>query len=75
LSGKWRIKVDPQLCQASHMCVGIAPAVFEPGPGGVTRPRQDVVDSDDDVLDAAECCPVSAITITELETGRLLSPQ
>ena len=35
----------------------------------------DVVGEDLSIADAANCCPVQAISVTEVATGRLIAPE
>jgi ferredoxin len=67
---RYRIEVDRAVCQGTGLCVGVAPEHFALDDSFVSRPVHDVVDADDDLLDAAECCPVEAITLTDVDTGR-----
>ncbi|MFJ1544966.1 ferredoxin [Streptomyces sp. NPDC088246] len=60
----WNVRVDPQLCQASGMCAGVAPEVFALD-GEHARVRADGIEPDERVLDAADICPAQAITVHE----------
>jgi ferredoxin len=69
-----RIQVDHGLCQGSGLCAGIAPEYFELGSDYKSRPRLEVVDAGVDLVrDAAECCPLEAITLTDADTGEPVS--
>ena len=71
---RYRIQVDHGLCQGSGLCAGIAPEHFELGSDYKSRPRHEVVDADTDtVRDAAECCPLEAITLIDADTGEPVS--
>lgn len=59
------VDVDENLCVGSATCVGLAPAHFRMGPDGVAEPITSPTTDDDDLREAAECCPVQAIRITE----------
>lgn len=70
-----RIWVDHDKCVGSTMCVLTSPSVFAldencqsivVDPAGDTRER---------VVEAAEQCPMSAITVHEAETERRLFPK
>lgn len=69
-----RIEVDHGLCVGNAMCVATAPGVFAHN----ERRQSTVVDAGGDpaarVLEAAASCPVSAIRVTDAETGRTLFP-
>jgi ferredoxin len=64
----WRVQVDADQCVGSGLCVGIAPAHFDLVDGR-SRPPAAPVDAEDGLLDAAECCPMEAIAITDASTG------
>jgi len=70
VTAQYRIKVDHTVCQGSGLCAGIAPDNFKIGDDYKSRPVLEIVDANDDVRDAAECCPLEAITLTDLETGQ-----
>lgn len=63
---RWQIRLDTELCIGSGLCLGIAPEHFEAGPGHRTVLRTAVAAPDEALVDAAACCPVEAITVTEL---------
>jgi ferredoxin len=46
-----------------------------PGNSARVRPGAPGSDPDDLLLDAADSCPVLAITVTERTTGRVLGPR
>jgi ferredoxin len=56
------------------MCVTVAARHFELR-GGFSEPLADEIEPDDDVIDAAENCPVEAIRVTAVEDGRLIAPE
>jgi ferredoxin len=68
------IEVDRVLCFGFGDCVDSAPGVFELD----DENKSVVVDPDaqdrDDILLAAQDCPVDAIFITDAETGETLFP-
>ncbi|MET7423228.1 ferredoxin [Dactylosporangium sp. NPDC005555] len=67
----WRITVD-HTCIGSGSCAGIAPDRFElDDVQGRAHPvRQDVAPDDEAVLDAMASCPMEAISVVDLATGR-----
>ncbi|MCP2260144.1 ferredoxin [Streptoalloteichus tenebrarius] len=71
---RWLVEVDRDVCIGSGMCAGSAPAFFELVDGR-SRPLHGEVDADDEVLGAAESCPVEAILVREVGTGRQLAPE
>ena len=56
-----------ETCTGCGLCPQICPAVFELGPDGLARTKMAEIppDLDDDVREAADSCPVSAIEIEE----------
>ena len=74
MAGKLKVTVDHDLCVGNAMCPHLAPKTFS-----LNDDRQSqVIDPDGDtrenVLEAAEACPVSAITVLDAETGEQLFP-
>lgn len=71
---RWLIEVDAAACTGSGLCVGCAPEHFALGEDHRSRALQREVDADAAVSDAAECCPMEAISVVSLTTGRRLFP-
>ena len=74
MAPKLRITVDHNICVGNAMCETFAPKVFV-----LNDDRQsEVADAEGDtvanILEAAENCPVSAITVVDEETGETLFP-
>lgn len=74
MARKLRLSVDHDVCVGNAMCTTIAPDVFQ-----LNDDRQSSVvnaegDSEETILEAAENCPVSAITVEDAETGEQLFP-
>jgi ferredoxin len=65
---RWRLVVDAQRCIGSGMCAGTAPDHFRLA-GSVSTPLNELTEPDDAVLDAAEQCPVEAITVLDSVTN------
>jgi len=58
------VEANRRVCVGSGMCVAIAPGAFELGEDRKVQVRNPLVDTElDDLLDADDGCPVSAITI------------
>jgi ferredoxin len=72
-TGRWRLSVDPHLCVCSGSCTAIAPHRFEMTDEG-SRPTAELLDPDDDVVEAAETCPTGAITVADAEDGSIVAP-
>jgi ferredoxin len=69
-----RITVDHNKCVGSTTCINTAQATFaldESGKSSVVNPQGD---SEAIILEAAESCPVGAITVEDVETGERLFP-
>ncbi|WOI58906.1 ferredoxin [Streptomyces fradiae] len=72
-AGAWRIEVDRLGCAGTGLCLGTAHGRMRLD-GGRARPVDEVIDPDEAVLDAAETCPMEAITVRDAETGQVLAP-
>jgi ferredoxin len=70
----YSIEVDGASCIGAGMCVGTAPEHFDLR-GGESRPVEPVVvEAPDDLLDAADSCPVQAFTVRD-GRGRVVAPE
>jgi ferredoxin len=56
------------------MCVSVAERFFELRDGYAT-PVEPETDPDEDVVEAAESCPLEAIKVHAVADGRLIAPQ
>ncbi|MEV4121636.1 ferredoxin [Micromonospora sp. NPDC049645] len=74
MSATWRIGVDSRRCIGTSICAGTAPEHFHLV-GGLSVPLADVVAPAEVVLDAADSCPVEAITVRDATDDRLIAPQ
>jgi ferredoxin len=63
---RYRIEIDRSICSGFGACEELAPHLFEIGGDGVAVMRADVTD-DPNVLEAADACPMGAITVFEVE--------
>jgi ferredoxin len=60
----WKVDVDAGACIASGMCAGMAPKWFVlNGPHATVVAGE--VNPDEILLDAADSCPATAITVTD----------
>jgi ferredoxin len=74
--GAWHLDVDRDLCIGSGMCVALVPGRFAlPGSTAELLPGAADGGPEATLLDAADSCPVLAITVTERATGRVLGPR
>ncbi len=74
MTRRLRITVDRDKCVGSTLCTQIAPRVF-----ALNDKRQSTVidpngDTAEQIQEAAEGCPVSAIVLEDAETGERLFP-
>ncbi|MDT9682171.1 ferredoxin [Streptomyces sp. TRM76323] len=72
-TGTWRIEVDRLVCAGTGLCLGTAHGRMRLD-GGRARPVEDVITPDDAVRDAAETCPMEAITVRDTTTGEVVAP-
>jgi ferredoxin len=70
----WLIEVDARTCIGSGICAGTAPDHFKVV-DGTSHPVREEAEPADAAFDAAESCPVEAITIRDKETGAKLAPE
>jgi ferredoxin len=60
----WRVTVDHNRCAGTGMCAAAAADYFRLHEGK-SHPVREVVASADILLDAAEVCPMEAITVSD----------
>ena len=65
----YRIEIDRSLCSGFGSCVRLAPEQIQLDRSGTAELRVGETD-DPAAIDAAESCPMGAIAIFELATGR-----
>lgn len=74
MARKTRVSVDHDVCIGNTMCVAIATKAFALNDDRRSVPADPDGDSEDTIMDAAENCPVAAITVTDADTGEQLFP-
>ncbi|WP_406281866.1 ferredoxin [Embleya sp. NBC_00896] len=74
MGDRWRVEVDRSVCIGSGMCIGSAPADFKLDAGRQAHPRTEETDASDAIMEAAESCPVEAISILRLSDGATVFP-
>ncbi|GAA2253180.1 hypothetical protein GCM10010232_47330 [Streptomyces amakusaensis] len=74
MGDRWHIEVDRSLCIGSGMCAGAAPDGFRLDGARQAHPVGAEAEASEAVLDAAENCPVEAIAITLVGSGRPVFP-
>ena len=70
---RWKITVNREACVLSGNCVAVAADIFELTDDGA-RPLHEEISADDAVVDAAEGCPMEAITVLNIEDGTQIAP-
>ena len=74
MAPKLRISVDLDLCVGNAMCETFAPKVFVLNDDRQSEVADAEADTVENIMEAAENCPVSAITVVDEETGETLFP-
>ncbi len=72
---KLKIVVDEDECIGDSLCVQEAPGTFEMNDDDKAVVLGQVTDDEDTILEAAQACPVDAITVINEETGEKLHPK
>ncbi|MCZ6872928.1 MAG: ferredoxin [bacterium] len=74
MAGKLRISIDHDVCVGNAMCTTIAPDVFQLNEERQSKAVNPAGDTVEQILEAAENCPVSAITVEDADSGEQLFP-
>ena len=74
MARKLKVWVDRTACVGNAMCESIAPKVFRLDDNRQSEVADPQGDSVENILEAAENCPVSAIFVEDAETGERLFP-
>lgn len=69
----WRVLVDREACIGSAVCAGTSPARFRMA-DNTAVPVASEIEPDEDVLAAADSCPMEAIRVVDTRTGEVLAP-
>ncbi|GAA2443918.1 hypothetical protein GCM10010191_70710 [Actinomadura vinacea] len=75
MTDRWTVTFDRHLCVGTGLCAATAPGELDLDERGKGRATAEPLPASEAVLDAAESCPVEAITITDTDTGRRVFPQ
>jgi ferredoxin len=70
---QWRIAVD-RACKRSGICTAQAPRYFTVDALLRTRPVDELVEPDGELIEVVEACPAQAISVTDQHTGRSVVP-
>ena len=74
MARKISVSVDHDVCIGNAMCVSIATKAFTLNDDRKSVPADPDGDSEETIMEAAENCPVAAITVTDANTGERLFP-
>jgi ferredoxin len=74
MARKLHVWVDHNRCVGNAMCTHIAPQVFALNANRQSEAVNPQGDTEAKILEAAENCPVSAIFVTDADTGEQLFP-
>jgi ferredoxin len=69
-----RVRVDHNVCVGNQMCETFAPHVFRMNENRQSEAVDPAGDPEEQVMEAAENCPVGAITVEDADTGEQLFP-
>ena len=64
----FKIVIDRSLCSGFGACAELAPEIFEVDGGGIASLRVGTSE-DPAVLDAADACPMAAISVVEVQAA------
>ena len=74
MARRLRVRVDQTLCVGSGVCTYTAPGVFELDATGHSTVVDPGGGTEEQILEAADGCPVSAILVEDADTGEQLFP-
>ncbi|MEU6216367.1 ferredoxin [Streptomyces sp. NPDC047022] len=74
MGDRWHIEVDRSVCIGSAQCVHRAEDAFRLDSARQSHPVEPDTDAAEQVLEAAENCPVEAILITLAHSGEAVFP-
>ncbi len=72
---KYKIEVDRDLCIGDGACVGEAPNTLEMDDDNIAIVTNDDGHTPEEILQAAQVCPVDAIILTDNESGDKVWPK
>lgn len=72
--GKYQVKIIRSLCIGAATCIAVAPNIFEMDSEKKAVFKEGGMDTPENVLMAAQACPVKAVVVTDIETGAQVWP-
>lgn len=69
------VRVDRALCVGSGICTGIATEDLARGADGRAEPLRAVSTALAELTEAAELCPMEALTVRRADSGELIAPK
>lgn len=72
---KYKIEIDRNLCIGDGACVGEAPDTFEMDTENIAVVKDAAGQTDAEILQAAQVCPVDAIILTDNQSGVRIWPK
>lgn len=75
LVGKYKVKVIRDLCIGAASCVALSPTVFDLDEEGKAIIVATPDDTPENIVMAAQSCPVKAVIVVDSETGEQVWPK
>jgi len=75
VSGPLVVRVDRDRCVGTGLCAATAPADLALGADGRARTLRERAAESDELTEAAEMCPVEAISVWLASTGEQVAPR
>jgi ferredoxin len=72
---KYKIDIDRELCIGDGACCGEAPNTFEMDTDNIAIVKSADGHTPEEIVQAAQVCPVDAIKLTDAQTGEQVWPK
>ncbi len=72
---KYKIEIDRDLCIGDGACVGEAPNTLEMDDENIAIVKDEGAHTPEEILQAAQVCPVDAIKLYDADTGEQVWPE